>query len=112
MSNFVKTTQDERFREDVTDSELPVVVDFTAAWCGPCKNYAPILESVAQRLAGKVSFYKLDVDNNPEVAQQFSIRSVPTTLLFIDGEPVASQLGVMMESQLEAFISDHTDDLT
>lgn len=102
----VREITDGSFASDVLAAPGPVLVDFTASWCGPCKALAPILEDLAQENAGKVTVVKLDVDANPETAVRFGIRSVPTLFLFKDGEPVSSQVGLLPKARLQAWIDD------
>lgn len=82
---------DDNFKEEVIDADAPVLVDFWAAWCGPCRMIAPMIEELASEFEGRAKIVKVDVDHNPKVAMQFGIRSIPTLLFFKDGE-VADQL--------------------
>lgn len=100
----VRETTDRTFADDVLTAAGPVLVDFTASWCGPCKALAPILETLAEENAGKVRVLKLDVDANPETALRYNIRSVPTLFLFKGGEPVGSQVGLLPKARLQAWI--------
>ena len=88
------------FAELINSPGMPVLVDFYAAWCGPCKTMAPILEQLAQENAGKLRIIKLDVDRNPAAAQQFRVQSIPTLILFRQGQPVWRQAGVVSLPQL------------
>ena len=92
---------DETFDEEVVNSSVPVLVDFWAEWCAPCKMIAPIVEQLANEYDGKVKFAKLDIDSNPKVAQAFGIRSIPTLLIFKDGKPVDQVVGAVPKSVLE-----------
>src|SRR6201995_3285688 len=92
--NLVHTT-DERFEADVLKSELPVLVDFWAEWCGPCKMIAPALDQAAQSYAGKLRIAKLDVDENGATAAKFNIRGIPALLLFKDGQVVGQRVGAV-----------------
>lgn len=104
MSVNVKEITDQSFKQDVLESDVPVLVDFWAQWCGPCKAIAPILEDVATNFAGKVSICKLNVDESPEMSSQFGVMSIPTLILFKDGNIEATKVGAVTKSQLTAFI--------
>jgi thioredoxin 1 len=105
-SKAVREVTDSSFASDVLAAKGPVLVDFTATWCGPCQALAPVLESLAEESAGRVAILKLDVDANPETATRFGIRSVPTLLLFKDGQQVSSQVGLLPKARLKAWIDD------
>jgi thioredoxin 1 len=92
------------FQADVLDSAEPVVVDFWAEWCGPCKMIAPILDEVATAYQGKLSIAKMNVDENREIPAKFGIRGIPTLMLFKNGELAATKVGAMSKAQLTAFI--------
>ena len=98
---------DADFETVVAQSDIPVLVDFWAPWCGPCKIIAPILDEIAPEFAGKVKIVKINVDDNQLVAGQFGIRSIPTLLLFKNGQLVATQVGALPKNQLAAFINQH-----
>lgn len=98
---------DADFETVVVQSDIPVLVDFWAPWCGPCKMIAPILDEIAPEFAGKVKIVKINVDDNQLVAGQFGIRSIPTLLLFKNGQLVATQVGALPKNQLVAFINQH-----
>lgn len=98
---------DADFETVVVQSDIPVLVDFWAPWCGPCKMIAPILDEIAPEFAGKVKIVKINVDDNQLVAGQFGIRSIPTLLLFKNGQLVATQVGALPKNQLAAFINQH-----
>ena len=98
---------DADFETVVVQSDLPVLVDFWAPWCGPCKMIAPILDEIAPEFAGKVKIVKINVDDNQLIAGQFGIRSIPTLLLFKNGQLVATQVGALPKNQLAAFINQH-----
>ncbi len=103
MSAIVSVT-DSNFEAEVLQSAEPVLVDFWAEWCGPCKMIAPILEDIAGDYDGKVKIAKLNVDENPDTTAKFGIRGIPTLILFKGGEKAAAQTGAVSKSQLTAFI--------
>lgn len=104
MSQFIKNVSDTSFAEDVLQSSQPVLVDYWAAWCGPCKAIAPILEEIAEQYAGRVTVAKVNVDENPEVAAKFGVRGIPTLMLFKDGQPAQTKVGALSKSQLQDFL--------
>jgi len=93
------------FQSDVLESDVPVVVDFWAEWCGPCKMIAPSLEEISEEMAGKVKVTKLNIDENPELAAQFGVRSIPTLMLFKNGEPASMQVGAKPKNALADWIT-------
>ena len=95
------------FSEIINAPGMPVLVDFFADWCGPCKAMAPILQQVASNLSGKIKVIKIDVDKNPAVAQQFRVQGVPTLILFHKGKAIWRQSGVLPEQQLSQIIRQH-----
>ncbi len=107
MSESVKDTTDEKFEKDVLKSELPVLVDFWAEWCAPCKSLVPILEEVAQEYQNQVRFYKVNVDKNQSLAVQFGVRSIPYLLLFKESRVIATEIGMKTKSQLSALLNQH-----
>jgi len=107
MSNL-QAISDDSFESDVISSKIPVLVDFWAQWCGPCKALAPIVEDVAKNYEGKVKFVKLDVDNNPATPPKFGIRGIPTLILFKDGQVKATQVGLLTKTELQQFIDSNT----
>ena len=104
MSEHIKNVSDVSFDADVLKSSQPVLVDYWAAWCGPCKMIAPMLEEVATEFAGKVTFAKLNVDENQETAAKFGIRGIPTLMLFKDGKVAATKVGALSKSTLTEFL--------
>ena len=100
-------SSDATFVADVVNSDVPVLLDFWAPWCGPCKMIAPILDDLAVEFAGKVKIVKINIDDNQATPAQFGVRSIPTLLLFKDGEPVATQVGALPKNQLAAFINQN-----
>ena len=105
MSDKIVTLSDATFDEHVKSSDVPVLVDFWAEWCGPCKMIAPILEEIADEQAGKIQIAKLNVDDSSEVASRFEVRSIPTLILFKDGEPQVRLIGAKPKGQLLEEIS-------
>ncbi|MBR7059205.1 MAG: thioredoxin [Neisseriaceae bacterium] len=106
MSNeLIIHTTDATFEQDVLKSELPVLVDFWAPWCGPCRMIAPVLDSVAEEYQGKIKIVKMNVDENQSVPATFGIRSIPTLKVFKNGQEVANQVGGVAKGQLISFIN-------
>jgi thioredoxin 1 len=104
VSDNIVHTSDGTFDADVLQNDKAVLLDFWAEWCGPCKMIAPLLEEVAVSHADKLAVVKLNVDENPNTAQKFGIRSIPTLMLFKDGAVQAQKMGAMPKSQLEEFL--------
>ena len=100
MSENISTYTDATFDEQIGSSSVPVVVDFWAEWCGPCKMVAPILEEIAQEKAGSLAIAKLNVDDNPDVARRFGVMSIPTMIVFKDGEESLRIVGAKGKPQL------------
>jgi len=98
---------DSNFKQDVLESDLPVLVDFWAEWCGPCHMLAPIVEQIAQDYQGRVKVGKLNVDENPQIAAQFGIRGIPTLLLFDKGKPVEQIIGAVPKAQIKTKLDAH-----
>lgn len=98
---------DASFKQDVLESEIPVLVDFWAPWCGPCRMVAPVVEEIAQQYADKVKVVKLNTDDNPNTASQYGIRSIPTLMLFKGGQRVDMVVGAVPKSTLADTIEKH-----
>ncbi|MFM7849807.1 MAG: thioredoxin TrxA [Rubrivivax sp.] len=103
----VKHVSDATFEVDVLKSDRPVLVDYWAEWCGPCKMIAPILDDVSREYGDRLQVAKMNVDENQQVPAQFGIRGIPTLMLFKQGELVATKVGVLPKAQLTAFIDSH-----
>jgi len=106
MSEKIKHVSDDSFATDVLGSQTPVLVDYWAAWCGPCKMIAPILEEVANDFGDKVTIAKLNVDENQQTAAKFGVRGIPTLMLFKDGQVKATKVGALSKSQLTEFLNE------
>jgi thioredoxin 1 len=104
VSDQIVYTSDANFENDVLKSSLPVLVDYWAEWCGPCKMIAPILDEIAGDYQGKLRIAKVNVDENQQVTQKYGIRSIPTLMIFKGGSVQAQKVGAMSKSQLAAFI--------
>ncbi len=107
MSDNIQHITDDTFDPEVLQSQTPVLVDYWAEWCGPCKMIAPVLEEVARTYAGRLAVAKLDVDANPETTQKFGIRGIPTLILYKDGKVQAQKVGALSKAQLTAFVDSN-----
>ena len=107
MSEHIHHVTDANFEAEVLQSPTPVLVDYWAEWCGPCKAIAPVLEEVAKEYSGKLKVAKVDVDSNTEVPKKFNIRGIPTLMLFKNGAVEATKVGAMSKSQLTAFLDSN-----
>ena len=107
MSDKIVHVTDNEFEGDVLGSEKPVLVDYWAEWCGPCKMIAPILEEIAEEYDGKLTIAKLNIDENPQTPPKYGIRGIPTLMLFKDGNVEATKVGALSKSQLSAFLDSH-----
>lgn len=107
MSDQIVYTSDAKFEDDVIKSDVPVLLDFWAEWCGPCKMIAPILEEVASEYGDRLRVAKINIDENPMTAPRFGIRGIPTLMLFKDGSVEAQKVGALSKKQLTDFLSQH-----
>lgn len=107
MSDPIIHVSDADFEQEVLNSDKPVLVDYWAEWCGPCKMIGPVLSELAPQFEGKVKFAKLNIDENPNTPPKFGIRSIPTLMLFKNGNVEATQVGAVSRSQLESFIESN-----
>ena len=106
MGEVIHVNQDD-FQQEVLEAEVPVLVDFTAVWCGPCKMLDPVVDDIAKDINGQLKIVKLDVDHNPDVAMQFSVMGVPTLMLFVDGQEVHRMVGFKPKKHIMRKISDY-----
>jgi thioredoxin 1 len=104
MSDFITNVSDASFEDDVIKAEGPVLVDYWAEWCGPCKMIAPVLDEIAQTYAGKLKVCKLNIDENQETPPKYGVRGIPTLMLFKNGNVEATKVGALSKSQLAAFL--------
>ena len=99
-------TNDQNFKIDVLDAKQPVLVDFWAEWCGPCKAIAPSLEELSEEMASKLKIVKINVDENPSISQTYSIRSIPALMIFKDGEKISEKMGALPKSALQSWVNE------
>ena len=104
MSEASKNVTDTTFAAEVLESSVPVLVDYWAEWCAPCRMIGPLLDQSAASYAGRLSLAKINIDDNPQVPSRYRVRGIPTLMLFKGGQPVATQVGAVSKAQLQAFI--------
>ena len=107
MAEKIVHITDDTFETEVLQSQTPVLVDYWAEWCGPCKMIAPVLEDMAKEYSGRLTVAKLDIDANPGITSQFGIRGIPTLILFKGGKAHAQKVGALSKSQLAAFVDSN-----
>lgn len=107
MSEDIIYVTDDTFESEVLNAQHPVLVDYWAEWCGPCKMIAPILDEIANEYTGKIKIAKLNIDDNPQTPPKYGIRGIPTLMLFKDGQVEATKVGALSKSQLTAFIDSN-----
>lgn len=107
MSDKIVQVTDDSFETEVLQSTAPVLVDYWAEWCGPCKMIAPVLDEIADEYEGRIKLAKLNIDDNPNTPPRYGIRGIPTLMLFKDGEVEATKVGAVSKSQLTAFIDSN-----
>ena len=106
MSDAIVSLSDDTFEQEVLNSSEPVLVDYWAEWCGPCKSIGPLIEEVASQYGGKLKVAKLNIDENPDTPPKYGIRGIPTLMIFKNGQVEATKVGALNKSQLEAFIDE------
>jgi thioredoxin 1 len=107
MSDLIRSVTDDTFEHDVLKSAKPVLIDYWAEWCGPCKMIAPVLEDIAREYAGRLTVAKLNIDENPATPPRYGIRGIPTLMLFKNGSVEATKVGAVSRSQLAAFLDNN-----
>lgn len=107
MNDFLKTVTDQSFGEQVLRETRPVLVDYWASWCGPCRIIAPMVEASAEQYAGRLTVAQLNIDENPLTPTRYAVRGIPTLMIFKNGQPVATRVGSLSRRELDAFISAH-----
>ncbi|MBS0288961.1 MAG: thioredoxin TrxA [Proteobacteria bacterium] len=106
-NNRIVAVTDDNFEQEVMNAQLPVLLDFWAEWCGPCKMIAPVLDEIANTYEGKLIVAKINIDENTATPQKFGVRGIPTLMLFKNGELESTKVGAMSKSQLTAFLDSH-----
>lgn len=101
---MTSTVNDENFVQEVLQSKVPVLVDFWAEWCGPCRMFAPVLDEVSEELKDRVKIVKVNIDENPEISAKYGVRSIPTMILFRDGEMLETRVGSMPKTKLQGWL--------
>ncbi len=104
---MIISSNDSNFENDVLKSDLPVVIDFWAEWCGPCKLLLPIFEELSEKFKGKIKFVKFNIDDSPEVPSKYGVRGIPNLIMFKDGKNVDSKVGAIPKNALEEWLESH-----
>ena len=107
MSGYIHTVSDENFETEVLQSDIPILVDFWAEWCQPCKMISPIVEEIAEKYAGRIKVFKLNVDKNAQIPTKYNVRGIPSLLIFRKGETVNRKVGALNKSQLTDFLDEN-----
>lgn len=102
---MTKQIKDNEFESEVINSELPVLIDFWAEWCGPCRMLSPILEKISEEMGNKIKIVKMNIDENPETPSKFGVRSIPTMMLFKNGQQIAAKVGALPKNTIEDWIN-------
>lgn len=102
---MTKPIKDNEFESEVINSKLPVLIDFWAEWCGPCRMLAPILDQLSEEMGAKIKIVKMNIDENPETPSKFGVRGIPTMLLFKEGKQIATKVGVQLKNVLQEWIN-------